>query len=60
MIDYSDLLKTGTVTCDECGEDIDLSGDFLEVIAQAKEEDWLIINEKGEFKHYCPDCKDDI
>ena len=45
--------------CDECGRsprnDYDKE-DFDIMISDAKRDDWLIINDDGEWKHICPSC----
>ena len=46
------------VQCDDCGYDEKYLGDFLDVIAQIKEDDWSIKCESGDWMHYCPDCGD--
>jgi Fe2+ or Zn2+ uptake regulation protein len=45
------------VECDGCNETIEFEGDFEDCIEQIKEEGWWIRNEKGNWTHYCEDCK---
>jgi len=51
--------------CDECNTVLDnyyCNDDFQEIIQRAKSEGWLIKKDKtrGEWNHYCPDCREEI
>ena len=61
MIDYDNKNSLMLITCDTCGEEIELTGDYKFCIQEAKDQNWIIIKKKGEFHHYCSeDCKDGL
>lgn len=49
--------------CDECGfdqDDIFARNEFHEMIESAKSEGWQVkMDSAGEWKHTCPDCRED-
>lgn len=51
------------VYCDasmcESYEAYDTDNDWQEMISDMKSDGWLIIKEKGDWTHICPDCADE-
>lgn len=55
--------KLQEIACDECGE---TTGDpfhrieFREMVEAAKDSGWEIkLDERGEWRHYCPACREE-
>ena len=48
-----------SIICDFCPYDEQYDGDFMEVVSQAKEDDWKIFQVEGEWTHKCPSCVED-
>ena len=44
--------------CDGCyeREEFDVDNDFYQMITEAKENGWKIINRNGNWDHYCQEC----
>ena len=58
MIDFDNIINRMEMECDECGSNIHFDGNWHECINQAKEDNWFIKNEDGEWRHICSDCSD--
>ncbi len=51
-----------TLTCDECGEELDdphERDDFSAMVATARSLGWAINQPQGAWRHECPDCAQD-
>lgn len=51
-------------SCDGCGtpgpSGVQAADDFDVVIADAKQAGWLVTREHSQWRHYCPDCRDEV
>jgi hypothetical protein len=48
------------IQCDECTETVELQGyEFAEALADAKDQGFVSINNKGTWQHHCKQCADD-
>jgi len=59
MIDYNNDESTMIMECDgyDCDKDLEMDGDFVECIQEAKDNGWrLFKTEDEEWEHYCPRC----
>lgn len=46
-----------TFTCDECGEEYEIVGDFRDAWEAAKDDGWRCFkNDDDEWEHRCQDC----
>jgi Fe2+ or Zn2+ uptake regulation protein len=59
-IDRADRNSNYVVSCDECGEEMDVTfDDFADAVASLKAEGWKFRkDESGNWEHFCPDCKE--
>ena len=59
MIDYDNLAEFGTITCDDCAEEIETYGTFQDVVDEAKADNWRISKDDatGEWTHSCSGCR---
>jgi predicted RNA-binding Zn-ribbon protein involved in translation (DUF1610 family) len=47
-----------TFTCDHCGEELEIAGDFQDAWQSAKDDGWRCFkNRDDEWEHRCPDCR---
>lgn len=59
MIDYSNDESTMVMECDgyDCDKDLEMYGDFVECIQEAKDNGWKIFKDGfDEWTHLCPRC----
>ena len=58
MIDYNNDGSTMIMHCDgyDCDKSLEMYGDFVECIQEAKDNSWKIVKEDEEYEHYCPCC----
>jgi hypothetical protein len=62
-LEYDNRFESGTIYCDGsskdgCHGEVTFQGDFASVVEQIKVHDWRTMKDDGEWKHFCPACKE--
>lgn len=60
MIEFDNKFETMDIDCDNCSYSEQFEGSYLDCIATAKENDWLIRKSGDEYLHYCSDCRHEV
>jgi hypothetical protein len=58
MIDYNNDESSMVMDCDgyDCDESLEMYGDFVECIQEAKDNGWKVMKIDEEWEHFCPRC----
>jgi hypothetical protein len=57
MIDYDNDDRTMVMECDVCEQALEMYGEFVECIQEAKDNNWKIFkSDDDQWEHYCPRC----
>jgi hypothetical protein len=56
MIEREYPFDTYTITCDFCGVELSVDGDFQDALKELKLNGWVSLKEGYTWKHKCLDC----
>lgn len=47
------------IQCDGCYEELEVEGDFEDVLEALEAEEWLALKQGKRWEHFCRDCKNE-